>query len=1291
MHKPFVHVPLFAAVFCLSLVLPRTPQTFAAETPQQLKSLNDRVAPANVQRLSGFPLRFVPNQGQWDQGFEFLVQIANADVFFTPRDVVLKMHDGGLKASVLRMRPLNAAPTMHLVPGERLPTRVSYFCGQDPAQWRTAVPTYANVRYQAVYPGVDLLFRDDGQQMAYDFVLAPGADPSQIRVAMEGVKKLALDEDGVMIMTLPNGLEVRQKAPSIYQMLAGERVRVEGHFEIPPGNADLAAPVFGFQVAGYDPTQPLIIDPTLDYSTFVGGAKDEDARAMDVTAAGEVIIAGSTLSPTFPEVPEEQVILKKDAVVYQVSADGSALDYVVILGGAGDEQINGVALDGDELYLTGQTNSTNFPVSLDAMYPLLPGGKAQAAFVAKLASDQTIDFSTYFGGSGVDAGHAISLEFDTTGTTVQSIYVAGETASSDLVIRNALYPVNKGITDGFLLKLSANGDILYSSSFFGGTKRDVIKFISVQGDGSLYLAGETASTDLPVKNQLQAYGGDIDVFVTRMARAGLELVSSTFLGGKKNDILTGMVLDDDKNILLSGYTASTDFPLKNALYGKYAGGTNDGFLAKIDYSARFLHFSTYLGDSADDKAMAIALDQTADTDGLKYLYVAGETASNNFPTENAYQTYYAGGKDGFLMKLDPRGLRVVNSTYFGGTKDETVTLLGTPSLAAKQAFLAGNTKSTSTDSFPLSESPAYAVHAGSIDNFVAKLTDIEDDPFIPILGLEFNSLNPEFPVAPFVTAMVEVALTLDKHNGSEISAFSTVLNYDAKELEYQSVVWTGPIPGGSQAVASRIDSTVPGKLTIRVYQDANPVSLDGLTATLTFEVLNVGIVTGPPLASSQLLLTLDQPWAADMDGLDTFIHGAAGGILVDRRRNKLLGDCDVSGQVRIWEFEQAVLLYLDALITDPVCVKLDYATPSMDAADLQAILTDYLSNTVAAITGASPGESGGFLSNVSTSTEIGGSLSFAPARLDSGGIGTDLVLNAGGHDISTLMTDVTYDPSLFAAADAVIAPSVQAAGKGLVTNLVKPGWLRILIYGLNLTAIPDGVVATVKLDPIAGAGLTNTHLSQTPDASTPDAKPVPLRGNTLVAGVLSPRNDPWRVAEIYMATLGYAPDNEGLQYWVDQIATRPEWTPTTVAQSFFDQPLVQAEYPDALGNTGLIDALYRNLFGRAPDAEGKAYWLADLQAGRIRRNEMIVALIEGGWSNPEAASDMARFGNRVDVALAFAAYQSEHRIVYSRLSAADRDSLRQIGQDVLSNVTDDPETAGSAIARIPELLEPFLY
>jgi hypothetical protein len=191
--------------------------------------------------------------------------------------------------------------------------------------------------------------------------------------------------------------------------------------------------------------------------------------------------------------------------------------------------------------------------------------------------------------------------------------------------------------------------------------------------------------------------------------------------------------------------------------------------------------------------------------------------------------------------------------------------------------------------------------------------------------------------------------------------------------------------------------------------------------------------------------------------------------------------------------------------------------------------------------------------------------------------------------------------------------------------------------------------------------------------------------NSDVTNELLLRNAAWLVTEIYVATLGYAPDQEGLQYWINNLQDSG-WTPTEVAQSFFDAPIVQDLYPAEQGDDSLIEALYQNIFGRAADVNGKAYWLEQLESGMVTRNQMIIALINGGWDNPEAANDMARFGNLVRVGLAFSAVQAERGILYSQLSAEKQAELRELGAQVLKGVTADFSTRNTAILGIFDLL-----
>ncbi|WP_159105402.1 DUF4214 domain-containing protein [Thiorhodococcus drewsii] len=309
--------------------------------------------------------------------------------------------------------------------------------------------------------------------------------------------------------------------------------------------------------------------------------------------------------------------------------------------------------------------------------------------------------------------------------------------------------------------------------------------------------------------------------------------------------------------------------------------------------------------------------------------------------------------------------------------------------------------------------------------------------------------------------------------------------------------------------------------------------------------------------------------------------------------------------------------------------------------------------------------------------ELGGAVAVSGSRVLVGALGDDdLGSNAGAAYVFEL--DTTVRPSQVL--------TVTKSGTGNVTSSpsgISCGSVCTASFDTNtqvtLTAEPSGEYRFGGWSGDCGG------TSKTCQVGMDGAKSVFAQFTLLIR----PTEVDWQVTEIYIATMGYAADNEGLQYWVEQIQNHLEWTPTTVAQSFFDQPLVQAQYPAEQGYGALVDALYQNIFGRAADSDGYAYWLSELESGHIQRNQMIIALIEGGWANPEAANDMARFANRVHVSLAFTEEQSARGLVYSALSEADRVTLREIGRDLLADVTAEVATRENAIARVPGLLAPL--
>ncbi|WP_186343128.1 SBBP repeat-containing protein [Allochromatium palmeri] len=1104
------------------------PNAHASSASTSLDHTENASAPP---RLTDFPLFFVPNRGQWDDSIAYLARIEGADVLFGAQEAIIHVHGTESSAPAVRLRPLAPDSGMNLTPGRALHTRMSYFVGNDPSRWRAGIQAHDSVRYQAIYPGIDLVFRGDGQRLVYDLELAPGADPSQVRLAVSGIKTLALDAAGNLVMTLPDGSELRQQVPHIYQEVAGERIRIDGGFSVLDTHSD-DTHVFGFHIASYDTRLALVIDPTLSYSTFHGGSADDEVKAMAITASGKAVVVGSTLSTadtwgsTLTLFPDPQ-LGKREGLVYQVSADGSTIDYVVTIGGSLDDQVNALALWGTDVYLTGQTLSTDFPTALGAdpaLYRVLPGG--QAAFIAKLSittvsttATPALTFATYFGGTGKDAGIAIGLDDPNGDAKPDNLYIGGDTTSTDLPTRTNLYPSFPGGTSLFILSLSPDGQDFRDLTYFGGSGNDNLKAMSVTDSGDIYLAGITSSSNFPTSEctyQAQKNSGT-DGFVAKLA-PDEELVFSTYLGGQKTDNLTGMVLDQSDNILLTGYTNSNDFPTHNALYPSLIGGY-DAFVVKLDYSGRFVHFSTLIGGINDDFAYSIAVDQDNDN-GLRYLYIGGETESNDFLIENPYQRDYTGNTDGFVVKMDPFGQRIAYSSFFGGLNDESVLALGVvPTTGKRAVYLAGNTSATdpALSLFPITTNAAQTTPGGKQDTFVALIKDTLYNSNMPRLALSsIADLYPEASVANIndkVVASIDLTLVNAAATGKDISAFSTVVHYDPEELRFDEVIWnTTRLP--TAAIFKDVDAPELGELTLLLYQEASsPTAIgDGVRlATLKFEIRNIGdVAENPPRPSKGLRLTQSQATALNLSNQDVFIEGLPGDIMIIRPCNTLTGDCDCSGAVRFREIQEAAQELSTSSPATPRCMKINGTQVAMDITDMQRIINNYIYQVIESTcsvamtqyTGMDASSaawpSGLDIANLAA-IATDASVNFGNPVSTDEGISTDLFLSSSGQEIAAVMVDLRYDPNDFSALAVTSGEVVRAAGKSLSFNIVEPGWMRILVYGLNDTAISDGVLGTLTVTPAVDLEQSSIFLEHTSTASSPDATPVSIQGDTLLA------------------------------------------------------------------------------------------------------------------------------------------------------------------------------------------------
>jgi Beta-propeller repeat len=678
------------------------------------------------------PLHFEENRGQTHEDVRFLARGPGYSLFLTATDAVLTLIKpesiarkpaargrsgrGPATGTVLRMTFADANPAPRVAGLEELPGKANYFIGNDAAKWRTSVPTYAKVHYREVYPGIDLVYYGKQRQLEYDFVVRPGADLSAIALHLTGADKVEVDVQGDLVMHTAAG-PMRQRKPLIYQEVGGVRKEIQGGYVL-KGKHQV-----GFRVAAHDASQPLVIDPVLVYSTYLGGSGEDRSPAIAVDADGNAYVTGMTFSPDFPTTAGAFQTSFGDgsfhAFVTKLNPTGSALVYSTYLGGSGAEAGYGIAVDpAGNAFVTGNTNSSNFPTTTTAAQTTYGGGLCCDAFVTQLdAAGSALVYSTYLGGSGDDEGNAIAVD------PAGNAYVTGLTSSTDFpTTAGAFQTTLAGGFDAFVTKLNPAGSVsLVYSTYLGSGGGSGI---AADASGNAYVTGSTDSTNFPTtKGAFQTiYGGGIsDGFVTKLDPTGAVLVYSTYLGGSGEDGSSAIAVDADGSAYMTGGTFSPDFPTTmGAFQTIYGGGSSDAFVTKLDPSGSALVYSTNLGGSGGEEGHGIAVDSAGNA------FVAGNTNSSNFPTTvTAFQTTYGGGAccDAFVTKLDAAGSALVYSTYLGGSGNDGGSAIAVD--ASANAYVTGFTES---GDFPTTAGVFQTSNARISDAFVAKITEVAPPP-----------------------------------------------------------------------------------------------------------------------------------------------------------------------------------------------------------------------------------------------------------------------------------------------------------------------------------------------------------------------------------------------------------------------------------------------------------------------------------------------------------------------------------------------------------------------------------
>jgi len=703
------------------------PAQMASATPQaEFKALASHKFTRHRIRAgkayASLPLTFEANMGQTNRQAQFISRGAGYAMFLTAQGAVLelagnKVSPGGSESSdgkrKSRHRPSRVTAVLQMkFPGansrpkvlglNQLAGKANYFIGNDPSKWHTNVPLYARVKFRDIYPGINLVYYGNHRHLEYDFVVAPGADPGRIRLSFHGQSHLRLDHQGNLVLTTPAG-RVRFHKPLVYQGTAGTALAGQVLHRSHPNNRTrlsgayvlLSSDQVAFRLGPYDHRKPLVIDPVLSFSTYLGGSGGDAANAIALDSTGNVYIAGKTESVDFPLTGSAfqtncgsqnypcAYPFSYSAFVAKLSPDGSNLLYATYLGGSSvtETEANGIAVDSSgNAYIAGSTYSNDFPTTSGSFQPQPPGTlqdpSRSSAFVTKLNSTgSSLIYSTYLagtpgasGGPVFPADSAKGITLDATGEAV----LVGTTSESDFPTTSGAFQTRGPTTGdviGFVTKLNSTGSGLVFSTFLGGTSNDELNAVALDSSGNIYVAGTANSLDFPTTPgafQTGAYsyaGSDtspVAAGVTAKFTPNGKIVYSTYLGGGGSAITVG----PGGAAYVSG-PADQYFPATpNALSTTYS--SYSAFLAKLHPAGCALLYGSFLNSpafGATENVKAVALDASGD------IYLAGGiTGALAVPSfgVNALQPGLQ-ISPGFISELDPTGTKVLFSSPLGGS------------------------------------------------------------------------------------------------------------------------------------------------------------------------------------------------------------------------------------------------------------------------------------------------------------------------------------------------------------------------------------------------------------------------------------------------------------------------------------------------------------------------------------------------------------------------------------------------------------------------------------------------
>lgn len=678
------------------------------------------------------PLYFEKNKGQFHQDTAFLARAAGYHCLITPRSVefILPLDDKSLKVG---MELIGADAGNNLEGHDLLPSTSHYFIGNEPSAWRQNVPHFQKVIHRDVYANVDIVYLSDGRDIRYDFVVRPGGNPNQIRMRFHGADSVKINRKGELEIAV-GAAKLVHKKPSIFQELNGERKSVSGRF-IKKGKREI-----GFSIGRYDKGQTLIIDPTVRFSSFLGGSGDDQFWGIAAGRSGSRYLTGYSSSLNWPTLNPVQGSRAgmEDAVVVKLSPNNQ-LVWSTYFGGSRGDFGTGIALtDNEDVYITGITASLNFPL-VSATQSGFAGGGFDS-FVFGLSNDgQQIRSSTYLGGNGLEFVPKIGIDLG------RNVYVVGQTSSTNFpVTSSAFQSTNAGQEDGFLTAFKLDPWALRYSTYFGGSANDYLAGIAVDPDrtGVVYTVGASNSSNIPTTaNAIQPQNaGGFDAMV-QLWRIDLDFSSAfldycSYLGGSQDDFGAAIAIDGTGRFYFGGTTSSPNFPTLNPIQGY--GGAVDGFVAQINPAMsgqQSLTASSFLGGNGDDTINSIAVSPSDQS-----VYLAGSTQSNNIPTtDNAFRRQHISLESMWLLAFKADLIERAFESYKGESGFNTVFALAL--MLTSDDFLGGNPSDrvmyvgrTSSNLFPIMNPLQAAYGGGPFDGVLFEVDfergvqgDVNDD------------------------------------------------------------------------------------------------------------------------------------------------------------------------------------------------------------------------------------------------------------------------------------------------------------------------------------------------------------------------------------------------------------------------------------------------------------------------------------------------------------------------------------------------------------------------------------